>query len=380
MRVLGSSILMENTQLQQAFIDLFIRYYWQMYSDYFKSLKNQSGPILVTGHTGFKGAWLTLMLDALGIDTCGYSLAPKNNSLYNSLTHNKNFREKISDIRDVSSVQEFIEDTQPSIVIHLAAQALVLESYKNPRLTFETNAGGTFNILESSFRCDSVKAVLIVTSDKVYKNRNDGKRFIESDPLEGNDPYSASKVAAESVAQSWRKIRETADGPKVFVARAGNVIGGGDLSQHRLLPDLVRSFSTNKKLTIRNPYSTRPWQHVIDPLFGYLRYLEHGLMNDIAPALNFGPVEKSLTVGEVAKIASKAWGNQTNLEYSNDKSEFESQSLDLDSKLALTSLKWSPKWTQNESVASTISWWKKVLVGKQTPLQCCLDDIERYFE
>jgi len=164
------------------------------------------------------------------------------------------------------------------------------------------------------------------------------------------------------------------------VARAGNVIGGGDLSQHRLLPDLVRSFSTNTKLTIRNSHSTRPWQHVIDPLFGYLRYLDHGLINEIAPALNFGPVEKSLTVGEVAKIASEAWGSQTNIEYRNDKSEFESQSLELDSKLAFTSLNWIPKWTQNESVASTINWWKKVLISKQTPLECCMADIESYFE
>ena len=351
-----------------------------MYSSYFKSLKNQSGPILITGHTGFKGAWLTLMLEVLGVDACGYSLAPQKDSLFNLMNHTKNFREKISDIRDLRSVQEFIEEIQPSIVIHLAAQALVLESYKNPRLTFETNAVGTFNILESSFRCDSVKAVLIVTSDKVYKNRNVGERFIESDPLEGNDPYSASKVAAESIAQFWRKIRETSSGPKVLVARAGNVIGGGDLSQHRLLPDLVRSFSTNTTLTIRNSNSTRPWQHVIDPLFGYLRYLEHGLMNDIAPALNFGPTEKSLTVGEVAKIASEAWGSQNNIEYRNEKSKFESQSLDLDSTLALPSLNWTPKWTQNESVLSTINWWKKVLIGKQTPLECCLADIESYFE
>lgn len=351
-----------------------------MYSDNFKSLKNQSGPILVTGHTGFKGTWLTLMLGALGIDTCGYSLAPQNNSLYSSLTNNKNFCEKISDIRDASSVQKFIEDIQPSIVIHLAAQALVLESYKDPRFTFETNVAGTFNILESSFKCDSVKAVLIVTSDKVYKNTNDGKRFIESDPLEGNDPYSASKVAAENVAQSWRKIRETSDGPKVLVARAGNVIGGGDLSRHRLLPDLLRSFSTNENLTIRNTYSTRPWQHVIDPLFGYLLYLEHGIMNDIAPVLNFGPTEKSLTVGEVAKIAIEAWGSQSNIEYRNDKSNFESQNLDLDSKQALTSLNWSPKWTQKESVTLTVNWWKKVLIDKQSPLECCLDDIERYFK
>jgi CDP-glucose 4,6-dehydratase len=205
----------------------------------------------------------------------------------------------------------WIKKNKPSVIIHLAAQPLVLESYKNPKYTFEVNVIGTSNVLEAAFKTNSTEVVLISTTDKVYENNNSGKIFSESDPLKGKDPYSASKVAAENVIYAWREIRVKNGGPALLTARAGNIIGGGDLSKNRLIPDLVRAFNSNSKLVIRNPSSSRPWQHVLDPLSGYLLMIDNAINGDNLEVLNFGPVDKSMKVKEVVKIASKNWVNNS---------------------------------------------------------------------
>lgn len=344
------------------------------------SIKQISGPVLISGHTGFKGTWLTLMLEKLGIPTCGYSLAPEEKSLYNISNRRGMINETYSDIRDFESLDNFIKQIKPSLIVHLAAQPLVLESYNNPKLTFETNVLGTVNILESGFKCDSVKSILVATTDKVYRNTKKDQRFSESDPLEGSDPYSSSKVAVEAVAKAWQKIRSISSGPSVLIARAGNVIGGGDFSKNRLVPDLINGFSNNEDVIIRNSSSTRPWQHVIDPLFGYLCYLEEGLKNDTKEVLNFGPIEKSKSVREFVEIARKTWGHKTNVKFENSNLNSESINLDIDPSLAIANLNWKPKWTQEEAIVNTINWWKEVLIKKASPIEVCMRDIESYAE
>ena len=191
-------------------------------------LSKLPGPILITGHTGFKGAWLTILLEHIGIPTIGYSLPPEKHSLYERANLEGRIPELFADIRDLLLVKDFMAKHKPSAIIHMAAQPLVLESYKSPRETFDTNVMGTVNILDAAFESDHVKAIIVVTTDKVYRNDNSGRAFIESDPLEGKDPYSASKVGAEAAVSAWQQIAKISDGPKVVSVRAGNVIGGGD--------------------------------------------------------------------------------------------------------------------------------------------------------
>ena len=209
-----------------------------------------------------------------------------------------------------------IKDVRPSAIIHLAAQPLVLKSYQDPLETFQTNCMGTANVLKAAFETPSVEIVLVITTDKVYRNDNSGRRFVESDPLEGKDPYSASKVAAEAVCAAWQQISKISGGPKVLVARAGNVIGGGDFAKDRLIPDVIRAVSLGNPIKIRNPLATRPWQHVLDPLIGYLKYMEHGLETPNAePSLNFGPLEPSLQVNAVLEIAKEYFRDALRIEY-----------------------------------------------------------------
>ena len=338
-------------------------------------LKKVSGPILITGHTGFKGAWLTLMLENLGIPTCGYSLPAAENSLYNVLQREGSIYESFSDIRDFNSVKTFLNNVKPSVIIHLAAQPLVLDSYSDPRTTFTTNVDGTINVIDAAFQSNSVEVILVATTDKVYKTSNTINRFIESDPLEGNDPYSSSKVATEAVVRGWQKLRSVTSGPKLLAARSGNVIGGGDFADNRLMPDLMKGFHNNEKVIIRNSLHTRPWQHVIDPLLGYLKYIEHALGNETVSALNFGPSEKSLTVRAVTELAQSTWESETKVEYENHINERESKFLELNSSLAVSILNWKPNWSQQQAVMSTVKWWKKYMYEKIKPIELCASDI-----
>ena len=343
-----------------------------------KRLRELSGPILITGHTGFKGSWLTFLLEQLDVPVIGLSLAPKTDSLFARARRASAITESLIDIRNFHLVQQFITSHRPSAVIHMAAQPLVLESYRTPRETFETNVTGTVNVLEASFKTDSVQAVVVVTTDKVYRNNNSGIAFIESDPLAGKDPYSASKVGTEAVVTAWQQISQVSGGPKVISVRAGNVIGGGDWAENRIVPELIRGFSTQNLVPIRNPLSTRPWQHVLDPLRGYVMALEATLSGSVVDALNFGPDSRSLSVREIVNICRENWPSPTSIEFldSSQSESIEAISLQLDSSLARNILNWNSRWGQEESVVATIEWWDKVLNKSISPIEACRSDIE----
>ena len=343
-----------------------------------KRLRELPGPIMVTGHTGFKGTWLTLLLEKLKISVVGYSLPPEKDSLFERSNRTGAIPETFAEIRDQKSVKRFMEEHKPSVVVHLAAQPLVLQSYKSPLDTFEINVMGTANILTSAFTTNSVKVVGVITTDKVYRNDNSGQAFIESDALAGKDPYSASKVGAESVVAAWQQIKKESEGPHIISLRAGNVIGGGDWAYDRLIPDLVRAFITKSEIVLRNPLSTRPWQHVLDPLVGYLMAIEKVLEGEVIEALNFGPDSKSLSVKKIAEISSMAWPYQSEIDSLGENSgkNLESFSLELDSSLARKILNWSPSWSQEEAVITTIDWWDDVLNNGVKPDIACGQDID----
>jgi CDP-glucose 4,6-dehydratase len=343
------------------------------------ALRALSGPVLITGHTGFKGTWLTLLLEKLGIEVVGFSLSPEKDSLFDRAGRTGALKEVFADIRDYERLNSCINSVKPSAIIHMAAQPLVLESYRLPKDTFDVNVMGTVNVLDSAFNTDSVQAVVVVTTDKVYRNDNSGRAFIESDPLEGKDPYSASKVGTEAAVAAWQQIQRTSGGPKAVAVRAGNVIGGGDWGDNRLLPDLIRSFSSGQKMAVRNPASTRPWQHVLDPLSGYISALEAILNDEKITSINFGPDTKSIAVSEVVEVAVKTWGLSTNIELGSSvhNNAAEAVSLDLNPDYAKQSLGWEPFWSQEEAVISTVQWWIKVLNQRVKPVDACLDDLSQ---
>jgi CDP-glucose 4,6-dehydratase len=345
-------------------------------------LKQLHAPILITGHTGFKGTWLTLLLEQLEIPTIGLSLPPLPESLYLRCGREGKIEEEFLDIRDYEKVLSFISAVRPSAVIHLAAQPLVLESYRSPRSTFETNVMGTVNILDSCSKILGLRALIVATTDKVYRNDNTGQAFVESDALQGKDPYSSSKVAAESAVNAWQRISHFEGGPKIMSVRAGNVIGGGDWAENRLIPDLVRGFSANQKVRIRNPESSRPWQHVLDPLHGYVSALESMLLDSSAETLNFSPRGKNLTVREVVKIAAQAWNQPTEIQFDEipEMKNQEAISLNLDSSQANKSLNWSPFWSQEFAVESSMKWWLSYYKNHTPAHDLCLDDIQLILE
>jgi len=350
------------------------------YYNYFMltdALKSLNGPVLITGHTGFKGSWLSLLLNHLGIEHFGYSLEAEEDSLYRRVNLESMSKGVVGDIRDLENLSKVIKDVRPSLVIHLAAQSLVLKSYQEPLETFQTNAMGTANVLKAAFDTPSVEIVLVITTDKVYRNDNTGRRFVESDPLEGKDPYSASKVAAESVCAAWQQISKISGGPKVIVARAGNVIGGGDFAADRIIPDIIRGVITSQSTIIRNPHATRPWQHVLDPLAGYLLYLEGTLQKKINhQALNFGPLEASLQVSEILDVGRRVFGDKANIVVKEEIGNREAKALELDASLANQTLLWSPKWNQKEAINDTFTWWKTVLKDPRDAYNNCLRDID----
>jgi CDP-glucose 4,6-dehydratase len=343
-----------------------------------KTLKNLPGPVLITGHTGFKGTWMTLMLKQLDIPVIGYSLKPETDSLYNRAKLKGQIPEIFADIRDYKKLKKFISKHQPSVVIHMAAQPLVLEAYRIPRETFDVNVMGTVNLLDIAFNVKSVQVVMVVTSDKVYKNDNSGYSFLESDPLEGKDPYSASKVGTESVVNAWQQIAVVSGGPKVVSVRAGNVIGGGDLARNRLMPDIVRSHLSREPLMVRNPNNSRPWQHVLDPLTGYIKVIEKLLSGYELKTVNFGPVGKSLSAQEVIKVTSKAIDFDYRIEKIEDK--YESKSLDLNSNYAYKVLNWLPVYNQEEAILKTVEWWQNAIRKDMKVIELCRDEIKDFID
>jgi CDP-glucose 4,6-dehydratase len=237
----------------------------------------------------------------LGIPVVGHSLPAEKESLFDRASRKGIIPEAFADVRDYQKLQKFVYEHKPSAIIHMAAQPLVLKSYESPLETFDINVMGTANILDIVFKRDFVKAIIVVTTDKVYRNENAGHIFVETDPLEGKDPYSASKVGAEAVVSAWQQLAKVYGGPSVVSVRAGNVIGGGDFADNRIIPDLIRGVITGDLIEIRNPESTRPWQHVLDPAKGYLMALENSLIISNYQSFNFGPNELSISVREVTE-------------------------------------------------------------------------------
>jgi CDP-glucose 4,6-dehydratase len=337
----------------------------------------KSGPVLITGHTGFKGTWLSLLLENLGAEVVGYSLPPSKGSLFELTERGGKTFEKYEDIRNLDELKKFVREVSPSFVLHLAAQPLVTEGYVNPTDTFATNVMGTANLLEACRDVKTIQKVGVVTTDKVYENVGLGRAFNELDPLGAADPYSASKVAAESAVRAWQTIFENDDRLKIVSLRSGNVIGGGDIASNRLLPDIIRAKYENHELRIRYPESTRPWQHALDPLFGYLLALGNN-KSDIQKlgAFNFGPSSTSFSVRQVVEIAENYWHHDLEVAYDSPGSmNYEASLLDLDSTRSREKLGWSPKWDQHDAVISTLSWWDQVKLKNLTALEACKLDI-----
>ena len=332
---------------------------------------------LITGHTGFKGAWLTLILRERGHLVSGISLPPEAGSLFERANVGKFLENDIHcDIRHLKNLTSHFERINPDVVIHLAAQPLVRESYKNPIETFETNVMGTVNVLKASQQLKQLKAQLIVTTDKVYKNIIKSSGFVETEPLGGQDPYSASKAMADIATQSWLSSFENSPSA---IARAGNVLGGGDVCADRLIPDLINSYSTGITPKLRAPNSVRPWQHVLDCLNGYLMLVNAVIEKNVDGAWNFGPDEdQSKTVAEVADIAAKVWGVEKAWENDLGQHPHEASTLILNSNKARTELGWSDKLSFEETVEWTTSWYKNVDAGMD-PLEETLKNI-RVFE
>ena len=315
---------------------------------------------------------MTFLLKHLNVPVIGYSLPAEKDSLFERAERRGAITEVFADIRDYESLEEFIDHHKPSTIIHMAAQPLVLKSYESPRETFDVNVMGTVNVLDIAFKRDFVKAIIVVTTDKVYRNDNSGRAFVETDPLEGKDPYSASKVGTEAVVAAWQQISKVSGGPKVVSVRAGNVIGGGDFAENRIIPDLIRGVISGEPVEIRNPNSTRPWQHVLDPLFGYLVIVEQCLQGLEYSHFNIGPMSESLNVAELTQIGSTIFKDLVlNTKQKNLGMNIEATTLDLDASLVCESFGWQPKWTQEEAIFKTFTWWYSYLNDSKNVMQLC---------
>lgn len=337
--------------------------------------------IFITGHTGFKGSWLAIMLHKLGAEITGYALDP--------ITHDDNFEvcgldsfvsDVRGDIRDYKHLNQVFKDTAPEIVFHLAAQPLVITSYEDPRSTYETNVMGTLNVLESVRNCPSVKAVVVITTDKCYENKESLWGYRETDRLGGYDPYSSSKACAELLASSYRNSFYT----NIATARAGNVIGGGDWAANRIVPDCIRSFKHGDDIKIRNPLATRPWQHVIEPLYGYLTLAQHLYEEGVkfAEAWNFGPDSTGLiNVWKLAELLLHELGVGKLVNCSSDDALHETAFLSLDITKAGCLLGWKPMFSVEETVKLTADWYKLYMQKPDADemFRLCEKQIDYYF-
>lgn len=338
--------------------------------------------VLVTGHTGFKGSWLSIWLNKLGAKVIGYSLEPPTQpSLYKICKLNEKITSVIGDVRDAQKLNETFEIYKPDIVFHLAAQPLVRHSYKEPLETYDINIMGTVNLLEIAKNTESLKAVIIITTDKCYENKEWVYGYRETDSMGGYDPYSCSKGCVELIVSSYRNSFFNEKGISLSSVRAGNVIGGGDWAEDRLIPDFVRSVIANKSLVIRNPLAIRPWQHVLEPLSGYL-WLGALMLQDkykYSGGWNFGPKDSDiLSVEAILKIAIKVWGNGR-IELDKSDQPHETNFLKLDISKARSHLKWHPVYDINGAVYKTIQWYKTYYENKNIDMyEYTLKEIENY--
>ena len=342
--------------------------------------------VLITGHTGFKGSWLSVLLKHLGADVFGFALAPPTNpSLFKLAGLDSKINSFISDIRDKDRLLDVIDQIRPEIIIHMAAQPLVIESYKDPLLTYETNVMGVVNLFEVIRIVPGIKAVVNVTTDKCYENKEWVWGYRENEPLGGYDPYSSSKACSELVTASYRNsffnsASYSEHGVAIASARAGNVIGGGDFAENRLIPDFIKAIAENKTVKIRNPHAIRPWQHVLDPLTGYLLLAKKLYLNGpgFNGAWNFGPDDyDAKTVKWVINSICKYWGEGASYIIQDAPKLHEAGFLKLDSSKARTSLCWSPRWDIDESLKSVVEWNKALINGKNS-YEITQNQISRY--
>ena len=336
--------------------------------------------VLLTGHTGFKGAWLALWLHRLGAHVTGISLPPATSpNLYSLANIGVLCESNYCDIRDSEALATLVHAAKPEIVLHLAAQALVRTSYREPLQTFATNVQGSAHLLDALRNCNDVRAVVMVTTDKVYRNLELKRPFLESDPLGGHDPYSASKAASEIVIASYRDSYLAERGVAVASARAGNVIGGGDWSEDRLIPDAIRAWNAGTALDVRRPQSVRPWQHVLEPLTGYLRLAE-GLWEKPALAgdYNFGPAtDHAASVREVIELAQSVYGKGSVQWGDGNQGPHEAGWLSLEVDKARTVLGVSPRWELAQTVRRTVDWYRLQAANSDVRVLCSAD-LEAY--
>ena len=328
--------------------------------------------VLVTGHTGFKGGWLALWLARLGARVHGFALDPPTAPSFFDTARVADVlaSDTRADLADLDALRSVLARAQPVAIFHLAAQSLVRESYRDPLATFATNVMGTAHVLEAARAIPATRALVVVTTDKVYENRESMHAYEEHDPLGGHDPYSASKAASEIVAASYRSSFFTgndAEAPRIATARAGNVFGGGDWAKDRLVPDALRCFAAGEPLRLRFPAAVRPWQHVLEPVAGYLALAEALLGGggvQCAQAWNFGPTEQDMaSVGDVAAAIARLWGEGARVEASTDMHPHEAGLLMLDSRRARDTLGWRPRWSLEHALARTLAWQRSWHAG-----------------
>lgn len=324
------------------------------------------GPVLITGHTGFKGSWLSLLLNELGIESHGISLAPEKQSHADLIKLDKIVPYSYIDIRDSSLLRQEISRISPSVIIHMAAQPIVSRAFERISETFEINMNGTMNLIEASRSVGSAKSIAVITTDKVYLNELENNiNHSEADYLGAHEPYGLSKVASELVVDAFNISASNHD-EKIYTFRSGNVIGGGDTSENRLLPQIAHNVFDGEKLEIRNLDASRPWQHVLDTLYGYLLGIEYHLSGNYERSFNFSPLEKSLTVGQVMEIVREKY----KLEFSinpnaTSSAALENTHLNLNSEKARALLNWKPQFSQEEAVLDTMQWWDFLRTGQK---------------
>lgn len=346
--------------------------------DFWKNKK-----VFITGNTGFKGSWMSIWLTSMGAEIKGYSKLPETHpSLFNEAGLGSKYETIFADIRDYDCLKDAIDSFMPDIVFHLAAQPLVRYSYEHPLETFETNVIGTANVLNACRGISSIKSIVIITTDKCYENKEWPWAYRENDPMGGYDPYSSSKGCAELVTDSFRRSFFTDTNTGIASARAGNVIGGGDWSLDRLFPDIIKAFNNDEKVIIRNPNSIRPWQHVLEPISGYLILAEQLFVdkNKFSQAFNFGPREEDCrTVQSVLDIITTYWDECPGYVLDETLQPHEARTLKLDISKARYELNWSPKWSLEETINRIIAWnfsWR----NKENLYDICIKEINDFNE
>ena len=339
--------------------------------------------VLITGHTGFKGAWMSLWLSSLGARVIGYALDPPTNpSLFESAGVQNEIESVIGDIRDQETLRKTIARYQPEIVFHMAAQSLVLRGYETPVETFDVNVLGTATVLEILRQVNCATVLVVVTTDKCYQVGENPIPFVETDTLGGSDPYSSSKACAEILVSAYRSSywnNPSSNGTSVATARAGNVIGGGDWATDRLIPDMVRATLQGKPVVIRNPLAVRPWQHVLEPLGGYLLLAEKLWDKGarFAEAWNFGPAGDSASVEDVVDQVIQLWGDGPTWVQDEKHFPHETKVLKLDCSKAMKRLGWKPRWKLSEALEETVRWYKAYVRGEDVR-DITLEQLEVY--